>query len=389
MRVRPGTMTNLALLAGFAAVCLGGIAYLAVNIGLRYPGESGYQLNAVFKDASGVVPQDEVRIAGVKVGSVLSVAPTSDGSTQVAMLLEPQYQVRSDVRAVLRPKSLLGTVYVELVRTPGSGKPYLAGGATIPAAQTGQAVQIDDVLNNMDPQTRQAMSTSFQQLGVALQGRSGDVNASLPGVDQVTQNLRPLAQLGDRRQEELARILVDLDTIMQALADEQDSLGRIVDSGNTVFSGVAARDQDLGGAIQNANGFLASLDASFSAAGVTNADRTALAQAPATINASSHTLSLTNSNVDQLLPELLLGQVQYPGDELNITQPESLSLAAEWISAFFQNDPNGRSFRITNVVPAPAAPSSGSAGTPALPPAAAPLPAATADPLCQLVGGRC
>ncbi|TMC09475.1 MAG: hypothetical protein E6J29_13720, partial [Chloroflexi bacterium] len=63
MRVRPGTMTNLALLAGFAAVCLGGIAYLAVNIGLRYPGESGYQLNAVFKDASGVVPQDEVRIA--------------------------------------------------------------------------------------------------------------------------------------------------------------------------------------------------------------------------------------------------------------------------------------------------------------------------------------
>jgi len=152
---------------------------------------------------------------------------------------------------------------------------------------------------------------------------------------------------------------------------------------------VAARDQDLGGAIQNANGFLASLDASFSAAGVTNADRTALAQAPATINASSHTLSLTNSNVDQLLPELLLGQVQYPGDELNITQPESLSLAAEWISAFFQNDPNGRSFRITNVVPAPAAPSSGSAGTPALPPAAAPLPAATADPLCQLVGGRC
>ena len=386
------TTVNLAIFSGFTLLCLGGLAYLSLNIGLRYPAESGYRLNAVFTDAAGLVPQDEVRISGVKVGSVTAVGPNSDGKTLVTMELQPGYQVRSDVRAVVRPKSLLGTVYVELVRTPGSGKPYLAGGATIPAAQTGQAVQIDDVLNNMDPQTRQAMSTSFQQLGVALQGRSGDVNASLPGVDQVAQNLRPLAQLGDRRQEELARILVDLDTIMQALADEQDSLGRIVDSGNTVFSGVAARDQDLGGAIQNANGFLASLDASFSAAGVTNADRTALVQAPATINASSHTLSLTNSNVDQLVPELLLGQINYPNDELTVSNPESLDLAAEWISAFFQNDPNGHSFRITSITPksgptAPSAPSSpGSPGAPAAP---APPPNSSPDPLCQIVGGNC
>jgi virulence factor Mce-like protein len=314
------------------------------------------------------------------------------------MELLPGYRVRSDIRAVVRPKSLLGTNYVELVRTPGSGKPYLGGGSTIPLAQTGQAIQIDDVLNNMDPQTRQAMSASLQQLGVALQGRSADVNSSLPGIDQVATTLRPLAQVGDRRQEELARILVDLDTIMQALADEQDSLGRIVDSGNTVFTGVAARDRDLGGAIQNANGFLAALDASFSASGVTNSDRTALAQAPSTINAGSHTLSLTNGNVDQLLPELLLGQINYPNDELTISNRESIDLAAEWISAFFQNDMNGHSFRITNITSPPNVkpPAAGApalpgppAAVPGLPPAPVPAPSTPPDPLCQLVGGRC
>jgi phospholipid/cholesterol/gamma-HCH transport system substrate-binding protein len=393
---------NVAIFSGFLLLCLGGLAYLSLNIGLRYPGQGGYQLSAEFADAAGLVPQDEVRISGVKVGSVTSVGTAPNGKTLVSMQLQPGHQVRSDIRAVVRPKSLLGTNYVELVRRPGSSKPYLASGATIPPAQTGQAVQIDDVLNNLDPETRKAMSTSFQQLGVALEGRSGDLNSSLPGLDQVATNLRPLAQVGDRRQEELARILVDLDTILQALADEQDSLGRLVDSGNTVFSGVAARDRDLGGAIQNANGFLASLDATFSSPGVTEADRTSLAQAPATINANSHTLSLTNGQVDQLLPALLLGQVNYPNDQLTVSQKESLDLAAEWISAFFQHDLNGNSFRITSITPGPKPPSSSSSTPPSSPaspaspaapaggpPSPPPAPTPPPDLLCLIVGGKC
>jgi virulence factor Mce-like protein len=317
------------------------------------------------------------------------------------MSLGSGYRLHDDVRAVVRPKSLLGTTFVELIRTPASASPHLASGSTIPLARTGQAVQIDDVLNNMDTPTRQAMSNSLQQLGVAFDGRSADVNTSLSTVDQVAANLRPLAQVGDRRQEELARILVDLDTIMQALADEQDSLGHVVDSGSAVFTAIAQRDQDLAGAIQNANGFLGSLDTAFSSAGVTAADRASLEQAPETINASSHTLSLTNSGVDQLLPELLLGQVNYPNDQLNLTQADSAALAREWISAFFQSNPcpdpgagttTCHSFRITNITATPGVPSVPAAPTvPGLPTAPVPqLPAQTPpDLLCVLVGGHC
>jgi ABC-type transporter Mla subunit MlaD len=212
----------------------------------------------------------------------------------------------------------------------------------------------------------------------------------------VTANLRPLAQVGDRRQAELARILVDLDTIMQTLANEQDSLGRIVDSGNTVFSGIAQRDQDLGGAIQNANGFLGSLDTAFSTTGVTAADRTSLAQAPSTITAGSHTLSLTNGGVDQLIPELLLGQVNYPNDQLNLTQADSVALSREWISAFFQSNPcpdpgvgtsTCHSFRITSITPTPSLPAAPGVSVPGLPTLPVPVPTPP-DPLCKLVGGH-
>ena len=130
---------------------------------------------------------------------------------------------------------------------------------------------------------------------------------------------------------------------------------------------------------------------------MTNADRASLAGAPATITAGSHTLSLTNPGLDQILPELLLGQVNYPSDELNLTQADSLALSREWISAFFQHDVNGNSFRITNVTPTPATPAPGSSGSPSSPggagtggaPASPPSSSPPPDPLCGLVGGVC
>jgi len=50
-----------------------------------------------------------------------------------------------------------------------------------------------------------------------------------------------------------------------------------------------------------------------------------------------------------LFPELLLGQVNYPSNQLNVTSPEALALAYEWESAFAQTDVQGHSFRFTNI----------------------------------------
>src|SRR5256885_16889358 len=82
------------------------------------------------------------------------------------------------------------------------------------------------------------------------------------------------------------------------------------------------------------------------------ADGSRMKKPPATIAAGRRTLGLTNPQVDQLLPELLLGQISYPNDQLNISDAESLTLAAEWISAFSQQDATGyHSLRITGLAP--------------------------------------
>src|SRR5256884_4031037 len=332
----------------FAAVCLGALSLIALNMGLRGPWSNEFALSAEFTRSNGLVPQAEVRVSGVHVGTVTSITDAGGGGALVRMALQPGIQLRQDTRAVIRPKTLLGEKFVELVRQQGSSQAYLASGALIPKAQTGQAIEIDDILNAMDAPTRKAMSESFRQLGIALDGRQQDIGAALPPLDATMANLRPLARVGEARQQELDRILTNLNTIMQALADEQDQLGRIVTSGDTVMSAVASRDQALAGTVTNAAALFTSLDTAFR--DLTPADRASLQESPATIAAGRRTLALTNPGIDQLLPELLLAQEGWPNNQLGITDSESMTLAAEWISAFSNQDPatGYHSLRITS-----------------------------------------
>jgi phospholipid/cholesterol/gamma-HCH transport system substrate-binding protein len=344
------TFVSVVMVVAFAAACMFGLGYIALNMGLHGPWSDEFALNAEFASANGLVPQAEVRVSGVHVGTVLTITDARDGGALVKMALQPNIRLRQDTRAVIRPKTLLGEKFVELVRSQSSDQAYLPSGATIPKTQTGQAIEIDDILNAMDAPTRQAMSESFRQLGVALDGRQQDVSAALGPLDSTMTNLRPLARVGESRAKELDRILTNLNTIMQALADEQDQLGHLVDSGDTVMSGIAARDQALAGTVQNGAAVFGSLDQAFN--GVTAADRASLQKSPPTIAAGRRVLNLTNAQVDQLLPELLLGQITYPSDQLNISDSESLTLAAEWISAFSHADATGlHSLRITGITP--------------------------------------
>ena len=106
-------------------------------------------------------------------------------------------------------------------------------------------------------------------------------------------------------------------------------------------------------------------------------------------------------NVDiAVFPELFLGQVNYPNDELSVSNRESAALAREWTSAFFQSNPcpdpglattTCHSFRITSINASPSVPGGPPSISPGLPgPLPAPVPLPTPpDLLCVLVGGHC
>lgn len=378
---QPRVLFNLGLVAGFAAVCLAGIFFLAANLGLHAPGRTPYTVRADFAAAENLVPLDTVRVAGVDVGQVRSVVSDGSGGVMVTMAVDPGLGLPQNTRAVIRPKSQLGEDYVELVAGAAGQGSTLPDGGLIPRSRTGQAVQIDSILNSLDPQTRAAMTQALREMGVALDGRSQDVNSTLGPLDQTVANLRPLAVTAQQRQQDLNRILTDLNTIMAALADESNQLGQAVDSGNQAFGAVAARDQQLAGTVSQAATLFTLLDQSF--AGATPADRQSLAKSPATIALGRQALALTNPLFDRLLTEFLSAQVNYPSNQLNETGPEGVVLAAEWISAFSQHDAVAHSFRITSVTGSKTVGAPTGAGAPA----PAPSGSAPATPGAPAPGG--
>src|SRR2546423_12773809 len=196
------TFTSVVMVVAFAGICLFGLGFIALNMGLHGPWSNEFALKAEFASTNGLVPQAEVRVSGVHVGTVLSIGDSRDGGALVQMALQPGIRLRQDTRAVIRPKTLLGEKFVELVRPQTSNQAFLQSGATIPKSQTGQAIEIDDILNAMDAPTRQAMSESFRELGIAFDGRQQDVSASLPGLDATMVSLRPPSRVGEGRQLE-------------------------------------------------------------------------------------------------------------------------------------------------------------------------------------------
>ena len=108
------------------------LVYLGASNLVFYEAEAT-QLKAVFEDASGLLPRNDVTMRGVPVGSVKEVSLNEDGYALVTMGLKPGADVPEGTKAEIVRRSPIGELTIELV--PGDGEP-LANGATIAVADT-------------------------------------------------------------------------------------------------------------------------------------------------------------------------------------------------------------------------------------------------------------
>lgn len=139
-----------------AAVLLGaaGFVYLGfASSGVRTV--SGYTIEAEFTDVSGVNPGTEVRLAGVKVGTVLTKALADDGQLAVLSLnLDEKYKVPADSKVRILPDGLLGGSYIAV--EPGGADEDLADGAYVTFDRTQGAVNVVDLLARFVVQAAEA-----------------------------------------------------------------------------------------------------------------------------------------------------------------------------------------------------------------------------------------
>jgi phospholipid/cholesterol/gamma-HCH transport system substrate-binding protein len=94
----------------------------------------GYKVTALFPNASGVNVGTDVRVAGLKIGSVTGqkLDPQSY-QVSVTLALDPAVKLPADSSAAITSEGLLGSTFVAL--TPGGSETPLKSGDTITDTQ--------------------------------------------------------------------------------------------------------------------------------------------------------------------------------------------------------------------------------------------------------------
>ena len=123
------------VLAGFGivALALGFLAY--AGVGQLGTGAGTYDLTASFRSANGIAVGTDVRLAGVKVGTISDMALNPQTYfADVVVTLDTSVQLPTDTAILISSEGLLGGNFIELV--PGGAEEILAEGQQIEDTQS-------------------------------------------------------------------------------------------------------------------------------------------------------------------------------------------------------------------------------------------------------------
>jgi phospholipid/cholesterol/gamma-HCH transport system substrate-binding protein len=230
--------------------------------------------HAYFSDASGLQSGDDVRVAGVRVGTVSSISvvkmPDSQRAAAAAQHIKGNYLAKVGFTVAksrplpvgvvvnLRYRNLVGQRYLDVEEGAGnSTSPNLSPKVVIPLTETTNAVDLTVLFNGFQPLFEGLDVGSINSLSTeiiqALQGEGGSIGtlfaslASLTNsiadkdavVGEVIDNLNVVLNTIGQRDTELDQLIVQLQSFVSGLAGDRDAIGSAIDGINNLANSTA------------------------------------------------------------------------------------------------------------------------------------------------------
>ncbi len=138
MRLSAEARVGLVVLLGVMV-----LTYMTFTVGgYRFGRETGYRLLALFDTVAGLDAKSGIKVAGVEVGKVETIA-LQDGQAKVTLRIKPEVKLRKGTQAAVRATGLLGEKYIELI--PGKDEGYLKDGDVL--IESEKVADLDRLIN--------------------------------------------------------------------------------------------------------------------------------------------------------------------------------------------------------------------------------------------------
>ncbi|WP_447004528.1 MCE family protein [Saccharothrix isguenensis] len=231
-----------------------------------FAGANSRRVTAVFGAAVGVYAGSDVRVLGVKVGTIEEVEPQGK-TVKVVMSLDRAVKVPADAQAVVVAPSVVSDRYVQLAPVY-TGGPAMGENATIPRERTATPVELDELYDSLNKLTTalgpngankdgalselldsaannlrgngQALGDTIKQLGEATRTLSGSKDDLFGTVD----NLQKFTGMLAANDSQVRDFNLQLAEVAGFLADERENLGGALNELATALGQVQGFIQD-------------------------------------------------------------------------------------------------------------------------------------------------
>ena len=235
-------LTKLIVFTAVIALATGLVALTIANVTLS----PTTRYLARFTDVSGLLVGDDVRIAGVRVGSVDSIELVDHRFAQVGFSVDARQHLPASATAAVLYRNLLGQRYLSLARGPGPVGQTLPPGGLIPIERTTPPLNLTVLFNGfkpllvgLDPAQLNQLSWEIVQV---LQGQGGTVESllastsSLTGdladrdrvIGEVIMNLNAVLDTVNARDEQLSALILQLQRLVSGLAADREPIGQAI-----------------------------------------------------------------------------------------------------------------------------------------------------------------
>src|SRR5579875_1325874 len=200
--------------------------------------------HALFSEAGGIAPGNDVRVSGVKVGTISDVS-LHDGDALVTFLVDSKVRLGSETTAHIRTGTLLGARVLTL---EPAGRSRMHASEVIPISRTSSPYSVTEAVSDL---TTDITGTRTETLNQSLDTLSATIDQVAPQLGPTFDGLTRLSRALNSRSETLSDLLKKAIDVTGILSQRSQQINALILNANDLLDVLVQRRNAIGELLAN------------------------------------------------------------------------------------------------------------------------------------------